>query len=122
MDIIAILSQEFDVNAAIAERIVALIDEGNTIPFIARYRKEQTGAMDDQKLRSLSERLDYLRSLDKRREQIESAIEEQGKMTDEIRMQLQNAQTLSALEDIYRPYKPKRRTRAMIARLVVNTA
>jgi len=116
MDIIKRLSEEFEVSQAIAERIVALIDEGNTIPFIARYRKEQTGAMDDQKLRSLSERLDYLRSLDKRREQIESAIEEQGKLTDELRAQIQQAQTLAALEDIYRPYKPKRRTRAMIAR------
>ena len=116
MDIIAILSSEFEVNPAIAERIVALIDEGNTIPFIARYRKEQTGAMDDQKLREMSERLEYLRSLDKRREQIESAIQEQGKLTEEIRAQLLAAKTLSGLEDIYRPYKPKRRTRAMIAR------
>ena len=70
MDIIALISQEFDIDKAIAQRIVALIDEGNTIPFIARYRKEQTGAMDDQRLRELSERLEYLRSLDKRREQI----------------------------------------------------
>ena len=116
MDILSILSQEFDVNPAIAERIVALIDEGNTIPFIARYRKEQTGAMDDQKLREMSERLEYLRNLDKRREAIEHAIEEQGKLTDEIRAKLTACQTLSALEDIYRPYKPKRRTRAMIAR------
>ncbi len=116
MDILSILSQEFDVSAAIAERIVALIDEGNTIPFIARYRKEQTGAMDDQKLREMSERLEYLRSLDKRREAIEHAIEEQGKLTDEIRSQLSACATLSALEDVYRPYKPKRRTRAMIAR------
>ena len=116
MDIIAIISQEFDINPAIAERIVALIDEGNTIPFIARYRKEQTGAMDDQKLREMSERLEYLRNLDKRREAIEHAIEEQGKLTDELRAKLTACQTLSALEDIYRPYKPKRRTRAMIAR------
>ncbi len=116
MDILSILSQEFDVSAAIIERIVTLIDEGNTIPFIARYRKEQTGAMDDQKLRELSERLEYLRNLDKRREAIEHAIEEQGKLTDEIRRQLSGCQTLAALEDVYRPYKPKRRTRAMIAR------
>ena len=116
MDIIALISQEFDIDRAVAERIVALIDEGNTIPFIARYRKEQTGAMDDQKLRELSDRLEYLRSLDKRREQIQSAIEEQGKLTPELTAQLLQAQTLSALEDIYRPYKPKRRTRAMIAR------
>jgi len=116
MNIIALLSQEFEITAAIAERIVALIDEGNTIPFIARYRKEQTGAMDDQKLRELSERLDYLRNLDKRREQIENAIDEQGNLTDDIRAQLLGAKTLSALEDIYRPFRPKRRTRAMIAR------
>ena len=116
MNIIALLSQEFEISTVIAERIIALIDEGNTIPFIARYRKEQTGAMDDQKLRELSDRLEYLRSLDKRREQIEHAIDEQGKLTDEIRAQLLEAKTLSALEDIYRPYKPKRRTRAMIAR------
>ena len=116
MDIIAILCEEFEVTSAIAKRVVELIDEGNTIPFIARYRKEQTGAMDDQKLRELSERLEYLRNLDKRREAIEHAIEEQGKLTDEIRKQLALCQTLAALEDVYRPYKPKRRTRAMIAR------
>ena len=116
MDIIALLSEEFDVNRAIAERIVALIDEGNTIPFIARYRKEQTGAMDDQKLREMSERLEYLRGLVKRREAIEKSIEEQGKLTEEIRAQLAACQTLSALEDVYRPFKQKRRTRAMIAR------
>ena len=116
MDIIALLSEEFDVSRAIAERIVALIDEGNTIPFIARYRKEQTGAMDDQKLREMSERLEYLRGLDKRREAIMHAIEEQGKLTEEICAQLAACQTLSGLEDVYRPFKQKRRTRAMIAR------
>ena len=116
MNITAILAEEFDVRPDVAARIVALLDEGNTVPFIARYRKEQTGAMDDQKLRALSERLEYLRALDKRREQIERAIEEQGKLTPEIAGQLAGAQTLSALEDIYRPYKPRRRTRAMIAR------
>ena len=116
MNIIALLCEEFEVNREIAQNIVQLIDEGNTIPFIARYRKEKTGAMDDQKLREMSERLEYLRSLDKRREQIEHAIDEQGKLTDEIRAQLSACQTLTALEDVYRPYKPKRRTRAMIAR------
>ncbi len=116
MNINALIAQEFDISPAIGERIIALIDEGNTIPFIARYRKEQTGAMDDQKLRALSDRLDYLRSLQKRREQIQAAVEEQGKLTPEITAQLDAAQTLSALEDLYRPYKPKRRTRAMIAR------
>ena len=97
-------------------RIVSLIDEGNTIPFIARYRKEMTGAMDDQKLREISERLDYLRGLDKRREAIAASITEQGKMTDELEKKLAAAATLSELEDVYRPYKQKRRTRAMIAR------
>jgi len=116
MNIIDILAEEFGVSREIAQNITTLIDEGNTIPFIARYRKEKTGAMDDQKLREMSERLEYLRSLDKRREQIAQAIEEQGKMTDELRAQLASANTLSALEDLYRPYKPKRRTRAMIAR------
>ena len=82
MDINAILSAEFAVEKSILENIIALIDEGNTIPFIARYRKEKTGAMDDQKLREISERLEYLRGLDKRREAIEKAIDEQGKLTD----------------------------------------
>lgn len=116
MEIIARIAQEFEISPSIARRVIELLDEGNTVPFIARYRKEQTGAMDDQKLRELSERLDYLRSMDKRREQIESAIAEQGKLTEEIRLALGQAQTLASLEDIYRPFKPKRRTRAMIAR------
>ena len=116
MEIIARIAQGFEISPSIARRVIELLDEGNTVPFIARYRKEQTGAMDDQKLRELSERLDYLRSMDKRREQIESAIAEQGKLTEEIRLALGQAQTLASLEDIYRPFKPKRRTRAMIAR------
>ena len=116
MNISNILSSEFQVEDSILENIIALIDEGNTIPFIARYRKEMTGAMDDQKLREIGERLEYLRGLDKRREAIEKAIEEQGKLDDAIRRQLAAAATLAELEDIYRPYKPKRRTRAMIAR------
>ena len=116
MDITALLASEFSTDSAIVGRIISLIDEGNTIPFIARYRKEMTGAMDDQKLRELSERLDYLRSLQKRREAIESAIDEQGKLTDGLRAQLAAAVTLSELEDLYRPYKQKRRTRAMIAK------
>ncbi|HIU15423.1 MAG TPA: RNA-binding transcriptional accessory protein [Candidatus Ventricola intestinavium] len=116
MEITAILAQEFDTDSAVIARIIALIDEGNTIPFLARYRKEQTGAMDDQKLRELSERLSYLRGLFKRREQIEAALEEQGVLDDALRMRLAAAGTLSELEDLYRPYRPKRRTRAMIAR------
>ena len=116
MDITATLAREFETDSAIVARIVSLIDEGNTIPFIARYRKEQTGAMDDQKLRELSERLEYLRAMDKRREQIRAAVEEQGKLDDALSAKLLAASTLSELEDLYRPYKPKRRTRAMIAR------
>ena len=116
MNITAILAQEFDTAPALIDNIVGMIDEGNTIPFIARYRKEKTGAMDDQKLREISERLEYLRGLVKRREAIEKAIDEQGKMTDELRAQLAAAKTLAELEDLYRPYKQKRRTRAMIAK------
>ncbi len=116
MDITALLASEFSTDRAIVNRIIGLIDEGNTIPFIARYRKEMTGAMDDQKLREMSERLDYLRGLQKRREAIESAVGEQGKLTDDLRAKLAAAVTLAELEDLYRPYKQKRRTRAMIAK------
>ncbi len=116
MNIESILSSEFSVGLPIIQNIVGMLDEGNTIPFIARYRKERTNAMDDQKLREISERLDYLRGLDKRREQIEAAIAEQGKLTDELSAALARAATLAELEDIDRPYKQKRRTRAMIAR------
>ena len=98
------------------ENVINLIDEGNTIPFIARYRKELTGSMDDQVLRELYERLNYLRNLEKRREEIAAAIEDQGEMTDEIAATLREAVTLSELEDVYRPFRPKRRTRATIAR------
>ena len=116
MDITALLASEFSTDRAIVDRIIGLIDEGNTIPFIARYRKEMTGAMDDQKLREMSERLDYLRGLQKRREAIESSVGEQGKLTDDLRAKLAAAVTLAELEDLYRPYKQKRRTRAMIAK------
>ena len=116
MDITALLASEFSTDRAIVDRIIGLIDEGNTIPFIARYRKEMTGAMDDQKLREMSERLDYLRGLQKRREAIESAVGERGKLTDDLRAKLAAAVTLAELEDLYRPYKQKRRTRAMIAK------
>ena len=115
-DFSALLAQEFAVSPAIAKNIVGMIDEGCTIPFIARYRKERTNAMDDQKLREFSERLTYLRGLDKRRMQIEAAIEEQGRLDDALKEKLSGAATLAELEDLYRPYKPKRRTRAMIAR------
>ena len=116
MNIESILSTEFSVDLSIIRNIVEMLDEGNTIPFIARYRKERHNAMDDQKLREIGERLEYLRGLDKRREQIEKAIEEQGKLTDDLRTALAACATLAELEDVYRPFKQKRRTRAMIAR------
>src|SRR5699024_2709898 len=95
---------------------VKLIDEGNTIPFIARYRKEATESLNDEILRKLYERLNYLRNLEERKEQIRVSIQEQGKWTEELKKALEGAQTLVAAEDIYRPYRPKRRTRAAIAR------
>ncbi len=116
MDIIKILAEELSIPAERVEKTVALIDEGNTIPFIARYRKEVTGSLDDVTLRALDDRLTYLRKLDERREEIRSAIENQGKLTDEITHALSLAKTLVELEDIYRPYKQKRRTRASVAR------
>ncbi len=116
MDIQAQLAKEFQLKPEYAKNIVTLIDEGNTIPFIARYRKEMTGSCDDQVLRELHERLDYLRNLEKRKEEIVGAITEQEKMTDELRTEIAEAQTLARLEDIYRPFKQKRRTRATVAR------
>lgn len=116
MDILKKLENEFDIKAYQAENVVKLIDEGNTIPFIARYRKELTGSLDDQVLRKLSERLSYLRSLDERRQQVFDSITEQEKMTDEISNAIKTAETLAEIEDIYRPFKPKRRTRATIAK------
>ena len=116
MEIFATLAKEFGIKEEQVEKTVALIDEGNTIPFISRYRKEVTGSLDDATLRDLFDRLQYLRNLEERRAQISNIIEEQGKLTDEITFALNNAKTLVELEDIYRPYKPKRTTRASIAR------
>ena len=116
MDISAALAKEFDLKPQIAGNIITLIDEGNTIPFIARYRKEQTGEMDDQRLRSFGERLEYLRNMDKRRQTILDTITEQGKMTDVLQGKIEAAATLAELEDLYLPYRPKRRTRALIAK------
>lgn len=115
-DIVDILSAEFKQSRSHIENVVNLIDEGNTIPFIARYRKEMHGTMDDQLLREIADRLQYLRNLDKRREEISASIEGQGKLTQELTDAISGAKTLSELEDIYRPYKQKRRTRATIAR------
>ena len=98
------------------EAAIALLDEGSTVPFIARYRKEATGGLDDTQLRNLEERLRYLRELEERRTAILSSVAEQGKLTDELKAQLDAADTKTRLEDLYLPYKPKRRTKAMIAR------
>ena len=111
-----IIAQELDKPLEHIENVIKLLDEGNTIPFIARYRKELHGAMDDTSLRSLSERLEYLRNLAERRETVKNSIEEQGKMTEELSAAIDEAETLAALEDLYRPYKQKRRTRATVAK------
>ncbi|MBQ2957855.1 MAG: RNA-binding transcriptional accessory protein [Clostridia bacterium] len=116
MDFYAILAKEFNIRPQQVEAVIELLDAGNTIPFIARYRKEATGALDDQLLRELSERLDYLRGLDKRRSEIEKALTEQNVLTDELLTRLNAAVTLAELEDLYRPFRPKRRTRATIAK------
>jgi uncharacterized protein len=116
MDINRTLAQEFGLRQEQIDNTVALIDDDKTIPFIARYRKELTGSLDDQILREIYDRLSYLRNLEKRKEEVSSSITEQEKMTDEIRAAIDNAKTLVEVEDIYRPFKPKRRTRASIAR------
>ena len=116
MDIISALTNEFKLKTWQIENVVGLIDDGNTIPFIARYRKEAHGTLDDQTLREISERLEYLRNLDKRREEVRSSIESQEKLTEEIAAALDKAATLAEIEDIYRPFKPKRKTRASVAR------
>lgn len=116
MDIIQKLTTELGVQRWQTENAVQLIDEGNTIPFISRYRKEATGSLDDEQLRNLHERLLYLRNLEEKKTQVLSTIEEQGKLTEELRKQILAAETLVAVEDLYRPYRPKRRTRATIAK------
>ena len=116
MDIIKTLSKELDKKEEHVQNVVNLLDEGNTVPFIARYRKEMHGTMDDQTIRTLADRLQYLRNLEARKQEVLSSIEAQGKLTDELRARIEAAETLAAVEDEYRPYKQKRRTRAMIAR------
>ena len=116
MDFVAVLAREFSLRPEQVRAVIELLDAGNTVPFIARYRKEATGSLDDQLLRELTERLEYLRSLDKRRIEIEKSLAEQQVLTDELRAALAAAATLAELEDIYRPFRPKRRTRATIAR------
>ena len=116
MDIIKKLTEELEVKLWQVEAAVKLIDEGNTIPFISRYRKEVTGSLNDEQLRKLFERLTYLRNLEEKKEQVISSIEEQGKLTEELKKQILSAETLVVVEDLYRPYRPKRRTRATIAK------
>ncbi len=116
MDIIQVITKELNVEKWQVEAAVKLIDEGCTIPFISRYRKEATGSLNDEQLRSLHERLLYLRNLEDKKTQVLGSIEEQGKLTPELKKQIQEAQTLVVVEDLYRPYRPKRRTRAIIAK------
>jgi len=116
MDILKVITNELGVKLSQVEAAVKLIDEGNTIPFIARYRKEATGSLNDEQLRNLDERLTYLRNLEEKKAQVLSTIEEQGKLTDELRKQIEDAMTMVVVEDLYRPYRPKRRTRATIAK------
>ena len=116
MNIAHKIAEELAINDWQVEAVIKLLDEGNTIPFIARYRKEQHGTLDDEQLRNLYERLNYLRGLEERKEAVLKSIEEQGKLTDELKMQISEAETLVAVEDLYRPYKQKRRTRASIAK------
>ena len=116
MDIIAKIAEELNIRKNQAEAAVKLIDEGNTIPFIARYRKEATGALNDEVLRNLFDRLNYLRNLEEKKESVLSSIEEQRKLTEELKAQILAAETQVAVDDLYRPYRPKRRTRATIAK------
>lgn len=116
MDILLKLTEELEVQKWQVEAAVELIDEGNTIPFISRYRKEATGSLNDEQLRNLSERLSYLRNLEDKKQQVLSSIEEQGKLTDELRLKIEAAETMVMVDDLYRPYRPKRKTRASVAR------
>ena len=116
MDIIKKLAEEFKIKVEQVEKTVALIDDGNTIPFIARYRKEETGSLDDGILRDLDDRLTYLRNIEKRKEEVKNLITEMGKMTDEISAAIDNAQTITEVDDIYRPFRPHRKTRASVAK------
>ena len=115
MDISAKLTEEFNLKPEHVHNVLTLLDEGNTIPFIARYRKEMTGAIDDQVLRNLNDRYEYLKNLEKRKEEVAKAITEQKKMTDEIQSAIDAAQTMTEVEDIYRPFKQKKKTRASVA-------
>ena len=116
MDIFQTIKEELKVEKWQVEAAVKLIDEGCTIPFISRYRKEATGSLNDEQLRDLDERLTYLRNLEEKKEQVLGSIEEQGKLTEELKEKILAAQTLVVVEDLYRPYRPKRKTRASVAK------
>ncbi len=116
MDIIKKLAEEFKIKEEQVEKTVELIDGGDTIPFIARYRKEVTGSLDDETLRNLNDRLEYLRNIEKRKEEVRNLIDAQGKLTPEIELAITNAVTITEVDDIYRPFRPKRKTRASVAR------
>ena len=116
MNIAEKLAEELGLKQWQVDNTIQLIDEGNTIPFISRYRKEVTGELSDEVLRTFEERLNYLRNMEERKDDIKRIIEEQGKLTEELSAQIDNAQKLSELEDIYRPLRPKRRTRATVAK------
>src|SRR6185295_16004319 len=116
MDYSQKIASQLGIRAGQVKSTIELFDQGNTLPFIARYRKEATGALDEEQLGKISEQLENLRSLDERRQTILDSIEEQGKLTPELRQQIMAAETRTALEDLYQPYKPKRKTRASMAR------
>ena len=116
MNIIKKIAQEIGCRDSQVEAAVKLIDDGNTIPFIARYRKEATGSLNDEQLRLLHERLVYLRNLEDKKAQVIASIEEQGKLTDQLRADIEKAETMVLVDDLYRPYRPKRKTRATIAK------
>ena len=116
MDIAGVLASEFGIKRKQVENTIALIDEGNTIPFIARYRKEATGALSDEVLRTLDERLAYLRNLEERKEEVLRLIDEQGKLTEELENEIEKAEVLQRVEDLYKPYKKKKATRASKAK------
>ena len=115
-EIPAMIARELGVRPQQTAAVIELLDGGNTVPFIARYRKEATGNLDEEQIRSIDERMQYLRNVGKRQEEIRSAIESQGKLTDELAMAIETAQKLQDLEDLYLPFRPKKRTRAQIAR------
>ena len=116
MDILATVAEELGIRRTQAEAAAMLLDEGNTVPFIARYRKEATGSLDDQVLRALADRLTYLRGFEARKQEICDKITEQGNMTEAVQSMLDSARTMAELEDVYRPFRPKRKTRASVAR------